>query len=122
MKTRSIKPIAVIFHDLVLLLRPLRSERALTVSFGAIIDEPLPRNSILIDLFYVSPQEYPVAMPSAVDLKNEGNKAFSSGDYPSAVDLYSKAIELDDKQPLFYTNRAQVRPPIFRLYTRKSPD
>lgn len=46
---------------------------------------------------------------SAVDLKNEGNKAFSSGDYPGAVDLYSKAIDLNDKEPLFFTNRAQVR-------------
>ncbi len=46
---------------------------------------------------------------SAVDLKNEGNKAFSSGDFPGAVELYCKAIALDDKQPLFFTNRAQVR-------------
>jgi serine/threonine-protein phosphatase 5 len=45
---------------------------------------------------------------TAVELKNEGNKAFSSGDFPSAVELYSKAIELDDKQPAFFTNRAQV--------------
>ncbi|KAF4120201.1 hypothetical protein GMORB2_3328, partial [Geosmithia morbida] len=45
---------------------------------------------------------------SAVDLKNEGNKAFTSGDYPGAVELYSKAIELDDKEPLFFTNRAQA--------------
>lgn len=46
---------------------------------------------------------------SAVDLKNEGNKAFQAGDYPGAVELYSKAIELNDTEPLFFTNRAQVR-------------
>jgi serine/threonine-protein phosphatase 5 len=46
---------------------------------------------------------------SAVDLKNEGNKSFAAGDYISAVDLYSKAIELNDKEPTFFTNRAQVR-------------
>jgi hypothetical protein len=51
---------------------------------------------------------------SAVDLKNEGNKAFSSGDYPHAVELYSKAIALNDKEPLFLTNRAQVRDPADR--------
>lgn len=45
---------------------------------------------------------------SAVDLKNEGNKAFVSGDYPSAVQLYSQAIEANDKEPTFFTNRAQV--------------
>jgi hypothetical protein len=44
----------------------------------------------------------------AVDLKNQGNKAFGHGDYPAAVDLYTKAIELNDKEPLFFTNRAQV--------------
>ncbi|KAI9898238.1 hypothetical protein N3K66_006598 [Trichothecium roseum] len=45
---------------------------------------------------------------SAVDLKNEGNKAFVSGDYPSAVQLYSQAIEANDKEPTFFTNRAQA--------------
>lgn len=48
---------------------------------------------------------------SAVDLKNEGNKAFQSGDYPGAVELYTKAIDLTDTEPLFFTNRAQVRAP-----------
>lgn len=45
----------------------------------------------------------------AVELKNQGNKAFQSGDYPSAVDLYTQAIEKNDKEPTFFTNRAQVR-------------
>lgn len=44
----------------------------------------------------------------AVDLKNKGNQAFGHGDYPAAVDLYSQAIELNGKEPLFFTNRAQV--------------
>ena len=42
-------------------------------------------------------------------LKNEGNKAFAAHDWPKAVDLYSQAIQLNDKEPTFYTNRAQVR-------------
>lgn len=45
---------------------------------------------------------------SAVDLKNQGNKAFAAGDWPTAIDFYSKAIELNDKEPTFFTNRAQV--------------
>ena len=45
----------------------------------------------------------------AVALKNEGNKAFAAHDWPKAVDLYSQAIQLNDKEPTFYTNRAQVR-------------
>lgn len=45
----------------------------------------------------------------AVALKNEGNKAFGSHDWPKAIELYTQAIELDDKQPTFYANRAQVR-------------
>lgn len=47
----------------------------------------------------------------AVDLKNQGNKAFAAGDYPTAVELYSKAITANDKEPTFFTNRAQVRTP-----------
>lgn len=45
----------------------------------------------------------------AVDLKNKGNKSFAAGDYPAAADFYSKAIELNSKEPTFFTNRAQVR-------------
>lgn len=45
----------------------------------------------------------------AVDLKTQGNKAFAAGDFPAAAAFYSKAIELNDKEPTFYTNRAQVR-------------
>lgn len=45
----------------------------------------------------------------AVALKNEGNKAFAAHDWPKAIEFYTQAIELDDKQPTFYANRAQVR-------------
>jgi serine/threonine-protein phosphatase 5 len=44
----------------------------------------------------------------AVALKNEGNKAFAKHDWPTAIDFYTKAIELDDTQPTYYANRAQV--------------
>jgi serine/threonine-protein phosphatase 5 len=47
----------------------------------------------------------------AIELKNKGNKAFAAGDWPTAIDFYTKAIELNDKEPLFLTNRAQVRSP-----------
>lgn len=49
-----------------------------------------------------SPQE------DAVQLKNKGNEAFKNHDWPTALDFYSKAIETYDKEPSFYTNRAQV--------------
>jgi len=44
----------------------------------------------------------------AVALKNEGNKAFSRHDWTAAIDYYSKAIELNDKEPTFWANRAQM--------------
>ncbi|KAK5993208.1 Serine/threonine-protein phosphatase T [Cladobotryum mycophilum] len=44
----------------------------------------------------------------AVDFKNQGNKAFASGDWPKAIDFYSKAITADDSEPTFFTNRAQA--------------
>jgi serine/threonine-protein phosphatase 5 len=50
----------------------------------------------------------------AVAFKNEGNKAFAAHDWVKAIDCYTKAIELDDKQPTYYSNRAQVFPnPIY---------
>jgi serine/threonine-protein phosphatase 5 len=50
-----------------------------------------------------SPQE------EATALKNKGNDAFKNQDWPAALEYYTKAIELWDKEPSFYTNRAQVR-------------
>lgn len=49
------------------------------------------------------------AADQAVAFKNDGNKAFAAHNWGKAVDLYSKAIELNDKEPTFYTNRAQAR-------------
>jgi serine/threonine-protein phosphatase 5 len=48
------------------------------------------------------------AEDEAVALKNEGNKAFAAHDWPSAIDFYTKAIALNDKEPTYYSNRAQV--------------
>jgi serine/threonine-protein phosphatase 5 len=44
----------------------------------------------------------------ATALKNKGNDAFKKQDWPSAIDFYTQAIEAYDKEPSFYTNRAQV--------------
>jgi len=57
-------------------------------------------------------------MSQAVDLKNQGNKAFTSGDFPKAIDLYSEAINLDRTQPAFFTNRAQVCTPLYGTVRR----
>lgn len=48
------------------------------------------------------------AADQAVALKNDGNKAFAAHDWGKAVELYTKAIELNDQEPTFYTNRAQA--------------
>jgi serine/threonine-protein phosphatase 5 len=48
------------------------------------------------------------AEEKATDLKNQGNKAFAAHDWPTAIDLYTKAIELNSKEPTFWSNRAQA--------------
>ena len=53
----------------------------------------------------------------AVALKDQGNKAFKEHDWPTAVDFYSKAIDLNDKEPTFFTNRALVCPPTNPLHS-----
>lgn len=44
---------------------------------------------------------------SAIQLKDQGNKAFLSKDYDKAIELYSSAIKLDNYNPILYSNRAQ---------------
>ena len=48
------------------------------------------------------------AEEEALALKEKGNKAFKEHDWPAAIDCYTKAIELNDRDVSFYTNRAQV--------------
>jgi len=38
--------------------------------------------------------------------KEKGNKNYMSGDYKQAIENYTKAIELDPSQAVFYSNRA----------------
>jgi len=45
---------------------------------------------------------------AAVELKNKGNEAFKNKDWPKALEFYTQAIEKNEKEPAFYTNRAQV--------------
>lgn len=49
-----------------------------------------------------------MAAETAVELKNKGNEAFKNRDWPTAIEYYTKAINADDKEPAFYTNRAQA--------------
>ncbi|KAI9374934.1 hypothetical protein BJX61DRAFT_532015 [Aspergillus egyptiacus] len=41
-------------------------------------------------------------------LKVQGNKAFVSHEWPAAIDFYTQAIEKYDKEPSFFSNRAQA--------------
>ena len=41
-------------------------------------------------------------------LKEAGNQAYLSGKFSEAVEYYTSAIELDDKNHIFYANRANA--------------
>ena len=45
----------------------------------------------------------------ADQLKERGNSAFHSGDYLEAEDLYTQAVQKYSRNPLIFTNRANVR-------------
>jgi serine/threonine-protein phosphatase 5 len=49
-----------------------------------------------------------MASEAATAEKNKGNDAFKAKDWPTAIECYTKAIELNDQEPSFYTNRAQA--------------
>ncbi|GLB41504.1 putative TPR-like protein [Lyophyllum shimeji] len=49
-------------------------------------------------------EDNPAARAEAI--KEQGNVAFKAGRYGAAIDLYTKAIELDSAEPAYLTNRA----------------
>lgn len=46
---------------------------------------------------------------AAEQLKEKGNKSFRNGDYQEAEDFYTQAIQRYSRNPLIFTNRANVR-------------
>ena len=47
----------------------------------------------------------------ATALKNQGNKAVADHDWEKAIEFYTKAIELNGEDPIYWSNRAHVRIP-----------
>lgn len=41
-----------------------------------------------------------------MDFKDQGNEAFKRGEFRSAIDLYTEALQLDSHNPVLYSNRA----------------
>jgi len=50
----------------------------------------------------------PETAAQALALKDQGNKAFAEKDWATAIEKYTKAIELDPSKPVYYSNRAQA--------------
>lgn len=49
-----------------------------------------------------------MSVETATEAKNKGNDAFRKLDWPTAIECYTTAIELNDREPSYYTNRAQA--------------
>lgn len=47
-------------------------------------------------------------LEAATALKVRGNKAFAEHEWPTAIELYTQAIAKYDREPSFFSNRAQV--------------
>lgn len=60
-------------------------------------------NGEYISVFVMSSE-----IEDSIKYKNEGNTFLSEHKYDEAISSYTKAIELDSKNPIFYSNRAQV--------------
>ena len=50
-----------------------------------------------------------MASYAADQLKERGNVAFRNGDFADAEDLYTQAVQRWARNPLIFTNRANVR-------------
>lgn len=48
-------------------------------------------------------------MSTSDELKAQGTKAFTSGNYPEAIELYTKAIEIDGNNHVLYSNRSAAK-------------
>lgn len=46
------------------------------------------------------------AKDQAEEVKAQGNEEFKKGNYTRAIELYGRAISLNDKEPSYYNNRA----------------
>lgn len=48
--------------------------------------------------------------------KGEGNTAFSAGNFDEAVRCYSRAIQADSSNPVYYSNRAMAHLKVSRVF------
>lgn len=63
----------------------------------------------------------PYAGRPADALKDEGNKMFSAGHFKEAVDLYTKAIEIDPNNKVLFSNRSFANLRLVRMRTSRAP-
>ena len=52
---------------------------------------------------------YTDKIAQANELKDQGNKAFQAKDYDTAIDLFTKAIELDSQNHVLFSNRSAAK-------------
>jgi DnaJ family protein C protein 7 len=80
----------------------IRDEKRLTTVVGA----DIKKLESEIQKYAEKPAQPIASLGSAEEYKDAGNKAFSSRDWKTAIEYYSKAINLDANVPSYYSNRS----------------
>ena len=101
--------ITITFVDLIIItiIKKRKKERKAKARFF----DSLPTQLIVVNFDKEKCKRFTMTQiqDEAIKLKDQGNKFLKEHKFDEAIEAYTKAIELDPKNAIFYSNRAQVQ-------------